>query len=127
MALSMLRYIGGVGFVDDKTPGLFHTLPEIWDKNLAVSRESKFLGHRPVISTSPLKFGPYVWQTYGEIDVRRRHLGSALYHMFRQGRIGGGELESVGVWSQNRPGKTYGNPTHKLRDFNSFEYRMANH
>jgi long-chain acyl-CoA synthetase len=59
-----------------------------------------------VISTDPLKYGPYVWQTYGEVDVRRRHVGSALYHMFAKGELGGGDLDTVGIWSRNRPGET---------------------
>lgn len=34
-----------------------------------------------------------------------RHVGSALFRMFAQGKLGGGDLETVGIWSQNRPGE----------------------
>jgi long-chain acyl-CoA synthetase len=63
------------------------------------------LGHRPLVSTQPLKFSDhYVWETYAEVDVRRRNVGSALLPMFKNGELGGGDMRTVGVWSQNRPG-----------------------
>lgn len=80
-------------------------MTEIFDNGLALSREKNFLGRRSVLSTKPLKYGPYVWETYGQVDVRRRNIGSALTHLFAKGELGGGELETVGLWSQNRPGK----------------------
>ena len=42
--------------------------------------------------------------SYGEVDRRRRYIGSALSSMFRDGQVGGGEYDTVGIWSQNRPG-----------------------
>lgn len=81
------------------------TLTELWDIGLAVGKDKKFLGHRPVVSTNPLVFGPYVWQTYTQIAERRKHIGSALHALFAKGELGGGELETVGIWSQNRPGE----------------------
>jgi hypothetical protein len=36
--------------------------------------------------------------------VRRRNLGSALLPMFQNGELGGGDMRTVGIWSQNRPG-----------------------
>ena len=73
------------------------------------------LGHRPRISTSPLKFANYyVWQTYGEVDLRRRWIGSALVKLFSSGELGGGEFPTVGVWSQNRPGMSLLNYSQQL-------------
>lgn len=62
------------------------------------------LGHRPQVSAKPLKFADhYVWESWGSVDDRRRALGSALYSLFKKGELGGGELETVGTWAQNRP------------------------
>jgi long-chain acyl-CoA synthetase len=92
--------------MDDKTPNTLTTVTEIWANALELSRNQRFLGHRPVISTNPLKYGPYVWETYAEVDIRIRHVGSALYHLFGKGELGGGgDLETVGIWSPNRPGE----------------------
>lgn len=81
------------------------TLTELWDIGHAVGGDKRFLGHRPVVSAKPLVFGPYVWQSYNQIAERRRSVGSAIYGLFQRGELGGGELETVGIWSQNRPGE----------------------
>ena len=81
------------------------TLPDIFEFGLQLSRDKPFLGHRPQISSNPVKFADhYVWATYAQVDERRRDLGSALHHFFAEGVIGGGDLATVGIWSQNRPG-----------------------
>ncbi|EGN96081.1 hypothetical protein SERLA73DRAFT_76081 [Serpula lacrymans var. lacrymans S7.3] len=93
------------GLLDHDIPNAFKTLPEIFDNGYLLGKGARFLGHRPVISTSPLKFGDYVWQTYPQVDVRRRRIGSALETLFKNGVLGGGSdgLQTVGIWSQNRP------------------------
>ncbi|KAJ8519883.1 hypothetical protein ONZ45_g3204 [Pleurotus djamor] len=98
------HYRNGVfGLIDENTPGALLTLPDVFQLGLNLGKDRPFLGHRPVVSQNPLKFADhYVWQTYGEIDVRRRHIGSALVHLFRTGVLEG-ELESVGIWAINRP------------------------
>lgn len=59
-----------------------------------------------MVSTNPLKFADhYVWLTYREVDVKRREIGSALHTWFQKGVLGGGEMETVGIWSPNRPGE----------------------
>jgi hypothetical protein len=94
------------GYVDLNTPGVFTTLPEVFDAGYALSKDSTFLGHRPVASKSPLKYSDhYVWQTYAEVDERRRNLGSAIHALFENGTVGGGEYPTVGLWSPNRPGE----------------------
>lgn len=78
----------------------------MFDTGLALSKDRNFLGYRPKLSTNPVKYADhYVWQTYTEVDARRRAVGSALASLFQQGVLGGGEMETVGLWSQNRPGK----------------------
>ncbi|KII88692.1 hypothetical protein PLICRDRAFT_689891 [Plicaturopsis crispa FD-325 SS-3] len=80
------------------------TCTAIFDKGLRLSKDKPFLGHRPVLSTKPLTFAPhFVWETYSQVDQRRRNVGSALLHSFQTGELGGGELNTVGIWSQNRP------------------------
>lgn len=95
------------GYVDLNTPDALTTLPEIFDSGYALSKDLTFLGHRPVASKSPLKYvDHYVWQTYAQVDERRRNLGSAIHSLFENGTVGGGELPTVGLWSPNRPGKS---------------------
>jgi long-chain acyl-CoA synthetase len=51
-----------------------------------------------------LKFAPtYTWLTYGDVDLKRRYIGSALHSLFQQGGFGGGELQTVGIWVPNCP------------------------
>ena len=95
---------GAFGLITAEAPNALTTLTEVFDNGLGLSRDKRFLGHRSVLSTKPLKYGPYVWQTYAQVDIRRRNIGSALTQLFEKGELGGGELETVGLWSQNRPG-----------------------
>ena len=95
--------VWGLIKLEDKQ--VVRTLPDVFNVGLNRSANKPFLGHRPVISKNPLKFADsYVWQTYTQIDQRRRNVGSALHKLFAEGTLGGGELETVGIWSQNRPG-----------------------
>ncbi|KAF8136104.1 hypothetical protein EV363DRAFT_1541981 [Boletus edulis] len=95
------------GFVDANTPGFPKTLPEIFENARHQKPDARLLGHRPVISTQPLKFGPYIWQTYNQVDARRRKIGSALHELFKSGVLKADEMETVGIWSQNRPGNLH--------------------
>ncbi|KAG1896085.1 long-chain-fatty-acid-CoA ligase [Suillus fuscotomentosus] len=79
------------------------TLPDVFDNGYNINPDSKLLGHRPLVSTNPLKFGPYVWQTYKQVDGRRHRIGSALHRLFSQGELQGEDLQTVGIWSVNRP------------------------
>lgn len=90
------------------TTNVLTTITQIFDTGLRAGKDAQFLGHRPLISTNPLKFAPYyVWQTWGQVDQRRRRVGSALSLLFKNGTLGGGEFETVGIWAQNRPGTLY--------------------
>jgi len=88
------------GLVD---ASVLSTLPDIFNNGYNTNPDARLLGHRPIVSTNPLKFGPYVWQTYKQVDARRRRIGSALHSLFSRGVLKGDDLETVGVWSQNRP------------------------
>ncbi|XP_006462792.1 hypothetical protein AGABI2DRAFT_186655 [Agaricus bisporus var. bisporus H97] len=92
------------GLIDENTPNTFLTLDQIFEDGLKVGREREFLGHRSIISTNPLKFADrYEWITYGEVDKKRRYIGSAMHSLFSQDEVGGGEYQTVGIWSANRP------------------------
>lgn len=94
------------GLIQLENQNHVRTLPDIFNLGLSLSRDGNFLGHRPVVSTNPLKFADhYVWQSYAQVDERRRNLGSAIHKLFSDGVLGGGELQTVGIWSQNRPGE----------------------
>ncbi|CDO70787.1 hypothetical protein BN946_scf184798.g102 [Trametes cinnabarina] len=91
-------------FVTLDTPNTFTNLLQIFDEGKRRAQDRLFLGHRPVISTQPLKFADYFeWQTWPEVDARRRAVGSALHKLFQSGALGGGDLPTVGIWSKNSP------------------------
>ncbi|KAJ7605183.1 hypothetical protein FB45DRAFT_1069562 [Roridomyces roridus] len=98
------HYVNGIwGSMDISTLPL-KTLPDVFANGLSGGPNRQYLGYRPVVSTEPLVFAPrYKWYTYGEVDARRRRLGSAIEHLFRTGAVGGGDMETVGIWSTNRP------------------------
>lgn len=94
------------GYVDFNTRDSLTTLTEVFDSGYALSKDNTFLGHRPVISKNPLTHARhYVWQTYAQADERRRHIGSAIHHLFESRTVGGGEHPTVGIWSPNTPGE----------------------
>jgi len=99
------HYQNGVwGLIDEKTPNISMTLDQLFTDSLQVGLNSPFLGRRNIIATNPLKFAPtYTWLTYGDVDLKRRYIGSALHSLFQQGAIGGGELPTVGIWAPNCP------------------------
>jgi len=100
-----LSIVATFGYVDLDTPGVLTTLPEVFDSGYAVSKNSAFLGRRPIVSKNPLTYAQhYVWHTYAEVEERRRHIGSAIHTLFENGTVGGGEYPTVGLWSSNRPG-----------------------
>ncbi|KIY43630.1 acetyl-CoA synthetase-like protein [Fistulina hepatica ATCC 64428] len=93
------------GLVNSKDPRVCSTLDLVFERALKHCRNSRCLGYRPRISKNPLLFADhYVWQTFAEVDARRKAIGSALLPMFLNGECGAGEaLKTVGLWSVNRP------------------------
>lgn len=84
------------------------TLDQIFEDGIKVGRERGFLGYRPVLSKHPLKLADhYEWITWGEADNKRRYIGSAIHSLFSKGEVGGGEYDTVGIWSVNCPGMSY--------------------
>ena len=110
--LTQRTYIAIFGLVDRHTPHALTTLTQAFDIGFELSKDLSCLGHRPIVSKNPLKFADhYVWETYAQVDVRRRNVGSALHTWFSDGTLGGGELDTVGIWSPNRPGERW-SPCH---------------
>nr|POF11488.1 long chain acyl-coa synthetase 7, peroxisomal [Quercus suber] len=62
---------------------------------------SACLGHRPYDPVTKI-FGPYVWETYGEVAKRRANFGVGLVALHETVGIFGAQY-GVGLWCQNRP------------------------
>jgi long-chain acyl-CoA synthetase len=91
--------------IDENTPGSLRTVDDIFKEGMKVGEDKPFLGARELVSRNPLKYAPvYTWITYGQADIRRRYIGSALHSLFQRGELGPGEYPTVGIWFQNRPG-----------------------
>ncbi|PIL22879.1 transporter [Ganoderma sinense ZZ0214-1] len=87
-----------------ETPGLITNLVDLFNEGLKRSEGGPFLGHRPILSKKPVTFANYhVWESWPEVDVRRRAVGSALHKLFQTKELGGHELDTVGIWSKNCP------------------------
>lgn len=96
------------------TPGVYTNLNEVYAEGFRLGRGRPFLGHRPILSKKPLQYANYhVWQSWTEVDARRRAVGSAMHKMFQSGELGGRELDTVGIWSKNCPSTCYSAPTFK--------------
>ncbi|KAL1950764.1 hypothetical protein VTO73DRAFT_5888 [Trametes versicolor] len=86
------------------TPGVYTNLNELYAEGFRLGKGRPFLGHRPILSKKPLQYANYhVWQSWTEVDARRRAVGSAMHKMFQSGELGGRELDTVGIWSKNCP------------------------
>ncbi|TCD63627.1 hypothetical protein EIP91_005178 [Steccherinum ochraceum] len=84
------------------SPNTFRHLQDVFQNGLHMAGpETRFLGQRTVLSTNPLKFGDYEWQTWGVVNARRKAIGSGLHKLFQDGVIGGTGLPTVGIWSKN--------------------------
>ncbi|EPT05970.1 hypothetical protein FOMPIDRAFT_1021105 [Fomitopsis schrenkii] len=91
-------------FLTLESPGALTTCWEIFEEGLRRSNGGPCFGRRPIVSKEPLKFADhYVWESWPQIDGRRRAIGSALHSLFRKGVLGGGALDTVGIWSKNTP------------------------
>ncbi|CCL99155.1 uncharacterized protein FIBRA_01170 [Fibroporia radiculosa] len=91
-------------FLSVRSPGAFSVLTEMFDEGFKSGGNGPCFGYRPQVSQTPLKFADhYEWYSWPEVDVRRRAIGSALYTLFQKGVLGGGQLETVGIWSKNNP------------------------
>ena len=85
-------------------PGAITNLVDLYSEGYRRSGGGPFLGHRPILSKKPLTFANYhVWQSWPEVDARRRAVGSAIHKLFQTKELGGHQLDTVGIWSKNCP------------------------
>ena len=88
--------------IDYSYPNALKDLVDIFETGLAINPDANLLGYRPQVSANPLKFADhYVWQSWPEVDARRRAVGSAVHKMFQTKELSGGDFETVGIWSKN--------------------------
>jgi len=89
-------------------PNSFQTTIEVFEQGLqTVGRDAQCVGYRPKVSDKPSKFADhFVWQTYGEVDTRRKNLGSAIQGLFDSGdALAADGLETIALWTMNIPGE----------------------
>ncbi|KAH9832730.1 acetyl-CoA synthetase-like protein [Teratosphaeria destructans] len=77
------------------------TIHEAFEQTANRAPNRKCLGMRPYDATSKT-FGPYVWETYAQIQKRRADFGVGLVELHRQVGVVGTQY-GVGLWCQNRP------------------------
>ena len=88
------------GIADTLDPTV-HTIHEAFEQTANRAPKSKCLGHRPY-DPSAGSFGPYVWQTYGEVQRRKANFGAGLRALHEELGVDGVQY-GVGLWCQNRP------------------------
>ncbi|KAF2118971.1 long-chain-fatty-acid-CoA ligase/ protein binding protein [Lophiotrema nucula] len=78
------------------------TAHEAFEASAARYPKNKCLGHRPYDTVSKT-FGPYSWQDYETIQIRRKNLGAGFVHLHRKAGITQPKQYGIGLWCQNRP------------------------
>lgn len=80
------------------------TTIDLFNTGYKVSKDRPCLGHRPVKNAATGERGPYVWQTYRQINHRVTNFGSGLMnhlnHTMNDPRTSN---IPIGIWSINRP------------------------
>lgn len=87
-------------------PNCFRNTIEVFEQGLLTAgRDADCVGYRPKVSDEPLIFADhFVWRSYGEVDTRRKNLGSAIQGLFNSGdALAADGLETVALWSMNIP------------------------
>ncbi|QIX02433.1 hypothetical protein AMS68_007950 [Peltaster fructicola] len=77
------------------------TAHEMFEAGVAARPNNKCLGRRPYDPQTKV-FGPYVWETYGEVQKRRTNFGKGLVQLL-EGVGVTGRQHAIGLWCQNRP------------------------
>lgn len=88
--------------------GLLYTLDpsvssthDIFEYSAKRVPNNRCLGHRPY-NPATKTFGPYVWETYGEIQKRKTNFGAGLVGLLESVGVHG-KQHGIGLWCQNRP------------------------
>ena len=76
-----------------------HTLLDLFQKNVDDGKDDAFLGTREKLPDG--KFGKYIWQSYGEVDVNKRNLAKGLMSLQLCPEKDDG-FKFCGIWAKNR-------------------------
>ena len=77
------------------------TAHEVFEQTVQRAGHKRCLGHRPY-DAQTRTYGPYVWESYADIQRRRTNLGIGLVALHEQVGVTGTQ-HGVGLWCQNRP------------------------
>ncbi|KAF9921706.1 hypothetical protein FBU30_008227 [Linnemannia zychae] len=82
------------------------TVYDAFQHGINLNPNNPMLGHRPWDPVTKA-FGPYVWQTYQQVNDRVSRFGAGLVHIHTQNILGLDSLQAeqgwrVGLWSINR-------------------------
>lgn len=77
------------------------TVHDFFEQTASRLPKKNCLGHRPY-DASTKEFGPYVWQTYAQVQKRRANFGAGLRTLHEELGVNGIQ-HGVGLWCQNRP------------------------
>lgn len=77
------------------------TVHDFFEQSAKRIPNRRCLGHRPYDRTTQT-FGPYVWQTYAELQKRRANFGVGLVTLLESVGVMGTQ-HGIGLWCQNRP------------------------
>lgn len=77
------------------------TIHEMFESTARRTPNARCLGHRPYDAATK-SYGPYVWETYGEIQKRKANFGVGLVGLLESVGVHGRQ-HGVGLWCQNRP------------------------
>ncbi|KAK4542702.1 hypothetical protein LTR36_006274 [Oleoguttula mirabilis] len=77
------------------------TAHEMFEQTAKRIPNKRCLGHRPYDPATKI-YGPYEWQTYGQVQRRRANFGVGLVALHEQVGVSGTQY-GVGLWCQNRP------------------------
>ncbi|KAI7283964.1 acetyl-CoA synthetase-like protein [Hortaea werneckii] len=77
------------------------TVHDFFEQSAKRIPHKRCLGHRPY-DRATQAFGPYVWQTYEQVQKRRANFGVGLITLMESVGVTGVQ-HGVGLWCQNRP------------------------
>ena len=77
------------------------TVHEMFESTAKRTPNAKCLGRRPYDAATK-SYGPYVWETYGDIQKRKANFGVGLVGLLESVGVHGRQ-HGVGLWCQNRP------------------------
>jgi long-chain acyl-CoA synthetase len=77
------------------------TAHDFFEQSAARVPKNRCLGRREY-DAEKKTWGPYIWESYGDVHKRRANLGSGLVALHEQVGVTGTQY-GVGIWCQNRP------------------------